>query len=348
MSPQRSIRTSQITLLLLLVLVSGCLPSACQRRESKALFPADSVSRQLAEFTPIDTLSLVWETTGDSDKPLQYPRTVRFGSDSTIYVSDVQNNVIYEFYADGILNRTHESPLFSFPYLVGVQGDTLLVLNPDEQRIDFMHDERSVFQIATPSEVPENQRLQYAVVEEDQIYYKVIGEKFDGYIAKLDLAGNIIQKTSLDGPLWRHAGMLRIWDDALISLCAYRPVADIVMPGGAMDTLQLAGFDSPMLSRSRSFMLGDIDEPPLLSPSAAVAGDMLFALNIRPGWLRIDQFNKEGALEKRLVQDMPSFSKAFYPIDLDVRIVADSTVELAVLYIEPEPKVSLYQFSLHE
>ncbi len=300
----------------------------------------------MAELTPIDTLSLVWETTGDSDKPLQYPRTVRFGQDSTIYVSDVQNNAIYEFYADGILNRVHESPLFSFPYLVGVQGDTLLVLNPDEQRIDFIRNEQSVFQISTPEDVPEAQRLQYAVIEGEKIYYKVIGEDFDGYIARLDMSGNVLQKTNLEGPLWRHAGMLRVWGDSLISLCAYRPVADVVRPGGTLDTLQLSGFDSPMLPRSRAFMLGEIDEPPLLSPSAAVAGDMLYALNVRPGWLRIDQFDRNGQLEKRLVQDTPAFSKAFYPIDLDVRVLADSTVEIAVLYIEPEPKVSLYRFKL--
>ena len=302
----------------------------------------------MAELTPIDTLSLVWETTGDSDQPLQYPRTVRFGQDSTIYVSDVQNNAIYEFYADGILNRVHESPLFSFPYLVGVQGDTLLVLNPDEQRIDFIHDEQSVYQISTPDDVPENQRLQYAVIEGEKVYYKVIGEKFDGYIAQLDMSGNVLQKTPLEGPLWRHAGMLRVWGDSLISLCAYRPVADVVLPGGTLDTLQLSGFDSPMLPRSRAFMLGQIDEPPLLSPSAAIADDKLYALNVRPGWLRIDQFDRNGELEKRLVQDTPAFSKAFYPIDLDVRVTADSTVELVVLYIEPEPKVSLYRFKLHE
>ena len=76
--------------------------------------------------------------------------------------------------------------------------------------------------------------------------------------------------------------------------------------------------------------------------------DSLYALNIRPGWLRIDQFNRNGELEKRLVQDTPLFSKEFYPIDLDVRVKADSTIEMAVLFIEPEPKLALYQFPLYK
>ena len=348
MSPLRprcisKFRNSQFFVLILLLFVSGCFPSACQRRESRALFPADSLSRSLAESTPVDTLSLVWETAGNADQPLQYPRTVRFGANDNIYVSDVQQNVVYEFLPSGVLDQTIESAFFSFPYLVGVKGDTLLVLNPDEQRIDFFFEGRSVFQISTPPDVPDKQRLQYAAYDDGHVHYKVIGENFDGYVAKLDMNGSVVQRSALDGPLWRHAGMLRVWGDSLISLCAYRPVADVIH-GGQVDTLHLSGFDSPMLPRSRSFILGDIDEPPLLTPSAAVTDKHLYALNIRPGWLRIDQFDRDGNLQKRLVQDTPSFSKEFYPIDLDVRVRADSTIELAVLFIEPEPKLALYQF----
>ncbi|MEM8484474.1 MAG: hypothetical protein AAF564_02940 [Bacteroidota bacterium] len=349
MSPLRPlysrIHNSPLLLLILLLFVSGCFPTACQRRESRALFPADSLSRRLAESTPVDTLSLVWETAGNADQPLQYPRTVLFGDDDQIYVSDVQQNVVYEFLPTGVLNQTVESTLFSFPYLAGVKGDTLLVLNPDAQRIDFFYEDRSVFQIPTPPDAPSEQRLQYATAAGDNVYFKVIGEGFDGYIAKLDMEGRVVEKSMLEGPLWRHAGMLRIWGDSLISLCGYRPIADIVLPDGRVDTLNLNGFDSPMLPRSRAFMLGDVDEPPLLMPSAAVTDKHLYALNIRPGWLRIDQFDRNGQLTKRLVQDTPLFSKEFRPVDLDVRVKADSTVELAVIFIEPEPKLALYQFA---
>lgn len=350
MSPLRpfyskSFHSSQLLLLMLLLSVSGCFPTACQRQESRALFPADSLSRTLAESTPVDTLSLVWETSGNADRPLQYPRTVLFGDDDKIFVSDVQQNTVYEFLPSGLLNQTIESALFSFPYLAGVKGDTLLVLNPDAQRIDFFYEDRSVFQVATPPEVPAEQRLQYAAAAGDYLYYKVIGEGFDGYVARLDMNGNVLDKSMLAGPLWRHAGMLRAWGDSLISLCGYRPVADVILPGGRVDTLHLNGFDSPMLPRSRAFMLGDVDEPPLLSPSAAMTDEHLYALNIRPGWLRIDQFDRNGQLKKRLVQDTPLFSKEFRPVDLDVRVRADSTVELAVIFIEPEPKLALYQFA---
>lgn len=343
MSPFRSLRRSHLPVFIFLIFLSGCLPTACQRRESRALFPADSLSRARAENTPIDTLALVWETNGNIDEPLEYPRTVLFGENGNIYASDVQANKIYEFLPSGILNQTYESSLFSFPYLVGMQGDTLMVLNPDVQRIDFMREGRPVNQVQLPTDGPENQRLQYVTIGAESIYYKVIGDDAPGYIAKLDLNGNVSQKTELNGPMWRHAGMLRLWGDTLISLSAYRPVVDIVTPGGQLDTLQLAGFDSPMLARSRAFILGDIDEPPLLIPSAAIANDQLYALNMRPGWLRIDQFDRSGQLTRRLVQNTPSFSKAFYPIDLDVRVAPDSTIELAVLFVEPEPRLSLFR-----
>lgn len=343
MSPLGSIRISHLAILVLFF-VSGCLPTACQRRESRALFPADSVSRQLAELTPIDTLSLVWETSGSLDHPLQYPRTVRFGDEGEVFASDVQSNKIFEFLPSGLLNSTHESAQFSFPYLIGLQGDTLMVLNPDAQRIDYIYEGRSVTQIPTPEDVPDKQRLQYAVVDDDRIYYKVIGEDFQGYIARLAPSGQVIEKILLQGPFWRHAGMLRTWGDSLLSLCAFRPVIDVINAEGRMDSLHLAGFDSPMLSRSRAFMLGQIHEPPLLSPSAAIAGDKLYALNMRPGWLRIDQFDKSGRLERRLVQNTPSFSKQFYPIDMDVRVAPDSTIEIALAFVEPSPQLSLYKF----
>ena len=205
----------------------------------------------------------------------------------------------------GILNQTYESSLFSYPYLVGLQGDTLMVLNPELQRIDYMRDGRPIHQLQLPKDGPEEQRLQYATIEGESIYYKVIGEGAPGFIAKLDKNGAVLQKTALEGPVWRHAGMLRVWGDSLLSLCGFRPVIDVVSPGGGVDTLHLSGFDSPMLARSRAFMLGDIDEPPLLIPSAAIVGDQLYALNMRPGWLRIDQFDRSGQLQNRLVQHSP-------------------------------------------
>ncbi len=345
MSPLRSFRRSHFAVFIFLIFLSGCLPTACQRRESRALFPADSLSRTLAESTPIDTLSLVWETNGNIDEPLEYPRTVRFGDDGRIYASDVKANKIFEFLPSGILNQTHESSLFSYPYLVGLQGDTLIVLNPDLQQIDFVRDGRLVKQIKLPEEGPTKQRLQYATVDNESIYYKVIGEGANGFIAKLNGSGEVLQKVELEGTVWRHAGMLRVWRHSLLSLCGFRPVADLISPGGQVDTLHLAGFDSPMLARSRAFVLGNIDEPPLLMPSAAVLNNQLFVLNMRPGWLRIDQFDRAGKLQKRLVQDSPSFSKEFYPVDLDVRVAPDSTLELAVLFVEPEPRLALFRLA---
>ena len=340
-------RFSHISLplfLLLLTAISGCFPTACQRRESRALFPADSLSRQIAEQTAIDTLAVLWETTGSFDHPFEYPRTVRYDTTGILYVSDAQANKIFEYEPAGVLHRIHSSPIYTIPYLAGIRGDTLLVFNPETRRIDFTIDGRSVSHTSLPDPLPDSQGLQYASSDGSSLHYKLLGEDFAGYIKFLDDKGTEQKRIPLPGPHWRHAGQLRMWGDSLLSLSAFRPVVDIVTPAGELDSLALVGFDSPMLSRSRSFILGDVHEPPLLSPSAAATGDMLFAINLRPGWLRIDAFDRSGRLQRRLVQRDPDFSKAFYPIDLDVRKTEDGEYELAVVFVEPEPKMVVYRW----
>jgi hypothetical protein len=118
------------------------------------------------------------------------------------------------------------------------------------------------------------------------------------------------------------------------------------MMGGAIataDTLSLVGFDSPMLARSHSFMRGDIHEAPLLSASAAPVGDRLFVLNMRPGWLQVDVFGRDGRLRKRLVQSTREYQSAFFPQDIDVRRTGKG-YEIAVILSEPSPEIRVLQW----
>lgn len=333
---------STFTLLLCILGFSGCLPSSCQREESRALFPADSLSRQIAEQIPVDTLNLVWKSAGPEALPLAYPRTVRFAPDASLYVSDAQQEAVYAFNIQGQVARYIQAESFTYPYIAGIRGDTLLVFNPEAGHIDFMVGERQVHRVFTPTELASRQRLQYTGSSADRIYFKTLGENFEGYIAVLNNNSQTVQRISLEGPLWRHAGLIRTWGPDVVSLSAYRPILDLLEADGSRDSLTLIGFDSPMLARSRSFILGNTRQPPLLTSSAAPTDDLLFVLNLRPGWLRVDAYNREGRLQHRLVQDDPSFNQSYYPIDIDVRITQDSSYHMAILVVEPDPHLALY------
>lgn len=285
----------------------------------------------------------MWETRGSSDDPLLYPRTVRFGNQGSIYASDARTNKILEFASEnGALEQVLTSISYDTPYIIGIRQDTILVFNPTARRIDFTVNEETALHTRLPDEQTIEGELQYATASENHIYFKLIGEQFDGYIAQLNHSGEVVQKTDLPQPHWRYAGMLRTWGDSLVSLSGFRPVLDIWVPQTRMDSVALKGFDSPMLARSRAFALGQIRQPPLLYSSAAAFDDRLFVLNLRPGWLRIDVFDTEGNLMNRLVQEGPGFNKNFYPIDIDARITEEGIFELVVAYVEPEPKISLY------
>lgn len=287
---------------------------------------------------------LVWEQMGEAGAVLQYPRTVLFGDSGHVFVSDAKENIIHEYRADGVLRRMHSSPALTYPFLAGIRGDTLLVFNPEMRRIDFLRNDRVIKNVTMPDEVAEKQRLQYTTATDKYLYYKTIGEDFEGYLVKMTDTGQVLERTLLPGPVWRRAGLLEPWGDSLLSLSAYQPVIDVVTSSTRVDTMSLVGFDSPMLARTRAFMLGNIYEPPMLSSAAATAGDVLFVLNLRPGWLRVDVFNRAGKITHRLVQDAPAFSKNFYPIDLDVQVDSTGTYELAIAFVEPQPKLALYRW----
>lgn len=335
-------RTRSIGLLALLVFVTGCLPSSCKREESRDLFPADSLSRQIAEALPVDTLALRWQVSSSEKVPLAYPRTLRFAENGDLYVSDVERNSVFVFGANGTFREELTSEAFAFPYLAGWRGDSLLVFNPTELRIDWMLDGAVVRTTSLPDDLDERGRLTYATAAPDGFYFKGLKEDATSFLAKVQYDGTEDAREILEGPIWRYAGLLKLWNGRLISLSAYRPLVDMWEPGSARDSLRLVGFDSPMLARSRGFMLGAIDEAPLLSSSAAPTDSLLFVLNLRPGWLHIDAFNLDAEVQHRLTEPNPTFNTDFYPIDVTARPADGQGYHIAVAVVKPSPRIDVY------
>ncbi|MEX0747371.1 MAG: hypothetical protein WD275_05165, partial [Rhodothermales bacterium] len=248
--------------------------------------PADSVSREIASAIPIDSLRLLWRSTGVPDRTMEYPRTVRFSPQDSVVVSDVERNSLFLFDASDGTGRELGLPEQGVPYLAGFRGDTIAVFNPAPLRIDLVVRNDVARSIVIRDENRSESSLLYAAVS-DAVYYKRVGPDAENFVAAVDEHGDISTSVALDAPHWRLAGQLRIWGDSLLSLSGFRPVVDVIsLSSGRVDTLALQGFDSPMLSRSRLFLRGSVHEAPLLTTAAAPAGDLLFVLDLRAGWLQ--------------------------------------------------------------
>lgn len=332
-------------LLLLFLGLTGCLPSSCHRQDSRALFASDSLSRQVAASVPVDTLILRWESNGSEEHPLEFPRTVLLGSGSAshVYVSDVERSSVFVFDSAGSLIREVRAG-FDLPYLAGLRGDTLLVFNPTMRRIDFISGTERVDSLHVQVEVKPDALL-YAGADASDVYFKAASRSAGVYVARLDEGGYVAEKRELPGPDWRHAGFLRIWGDTLLSLSGYRPLVDILPRdlSAPADTMALVGFDSPMLARSRSFARGEAKDPPLLTSSAAPAGEYLFVLNMRMGWLQIDVFDRSGRLRSRLSEADSTYHQQYFPQDLAVRQHDHDRFDIVVVFNRPLPRVALYR-----
>ena len=65
---------------------------------------------------------------------------------------------------------------------------------------------------------------------------------------------------------------------------------------------------------------------------------------MRPGWLRLDVYDRAGRLQHILVQPDPAFDTDFYPIDLAVRRSEAGRYEIAIAVVKPAPAVKLYHW----
>lgn len=331
---------------ILFVGLSGCLPSACNRTESRALLPADSLSRGLASELPIDTLVAAGSFAGEM---LAYPRTLGYAPDGRLWVADSERETLLREAPSGsrvdslVLEVAAELP-GAVPWLAGFRGDTVAVFSPaGHQMLLIDGDGTVVDSVRLGGDRPAGGALSWAAADSAGYYVKVLADEFDGYVARLDRSGAVVESHPLPGPTWVHAGMLRPWGARLASLRGYLPAID-VWGGGRIDSLSLVGFDSPMLSRTRSFLIGDVDQPPLLTASAAPVDERLFVLNMRPGWLRVDVFDASGRLRHILTQPDPEFRQEYFPTDIAVRRLADGRYELSVSLVQPEARIDRYRW----
>lgn len=234
-----------------------------------------------------------------------------------------------------------------FPYLAGFAADTALVFEPAEHALWHVAPSGAHRAVYLQGETPAVGGLRYAAARDSVVAVKVVADEFDGYMALLDAqSGEILEQTPLTGPAWQHAGLMRLSGTDVISLSAYLPRVVQWAPGvSAPDSLRLFGFDSPMLARMRQFILGDTHAPPMLSVSAAVTPTRFYVINMRPGWLRLDVYDRGGELRYILTEPRPAFNKDFYPTDIAVREQENGSVIIAVAVLEPEPGVSLFRWS---
>ncbi len=307
------------------------------------LFPSDSLSRRVAATVPMDTLRRIWQVRGA--ERMEAPRTVRFGPGGRLYVADAARDRVFVFTDSGRFAGTVEGAALEQPRLVGGGDDTLLVLSAPRRMLYF----------ATGADVADSLRLPLDGAGEEatvgvaratgDVFVKVARDTAV-YVTRLDRQGNLVARRPLPPPAWRRAGGLAVWDGRLLSTTRYRPVVDLLPVDlwGPLDTLALVGFDSPMLARTRSYALGEIVHPPVLTEAVVPAGPWLFVLNVRPGWLRVDVFDRQGRLAYRLTQADQSYSRNYYPRDLAVRRRPDGSYDLAVVLTHPEPALALYRW----
>lgn len=329
---------------IVLVGLSGCLPSACNRTESRALLPADSLSRGIASELPIDTLIAAGSFAGEM---LAYPRTLGYAPDGRLWVADSELEVL--------LREAPAADSFSFdvaaelpgavPWLAGFHGDTVAVFSPaGHEMLLIAADGTVVDSVRLGGDRPAGGAFTWAAADSAGFYVKVLADEFDGYVARLDRSGTVVGSHPLPGPPWLHAGMLRPWGARVASLRGYLPAID-VWSGARVDSLSLIGFDSPMLSRTRSFLLNDVHQPPLLTASAAPMGERLFVLNMRPGWLRVDVFDASGRLRHILTQPDPEFRQEYFPTDIAVKRLTGGGYELSVSLVQPEARIDRYRWN---
>ncbi len=335
--------------LFLALTLTGCLPSSCKRTESRALFPADSLSRELAAALPVDTLRVAGSI---STPDLVHPRTVGFAADGTLWMTDTGTGSVYRVESSekdtaGVgapgerVLRELRRRTDTFPYLAGFAADTALVFEPSSHTMWRIAPDGDTVDVALGGRLPERGGLRYAAANDSVWAIKIAADGFDSYLARLDpRTGEAVESVGLTGEAWRHAGLLRVEGDTIRSLSAYLPQMHVWV--GALDSLRLTGFDSPMLARTRQFVQGDTHEPPMLSASAAFQPRGIHVLNMRPGWLRIDIYDRAGHLQYILTQPDPGFNKNYYPTDLAVREYPDGRVEYAVSVLEPEPRIDFF------
>ncbi|MDA0378660.1 MAG: hypothetical protein O2899_04130, partial [Bacteroidetes bacterium] len=297
------------------------------------------------EAMPVDTLEWVSSTVFDQED-FRNPRTVRFLGAEDLVITDTQAHAVH--YLDG-QNRIVKTTLLpgAIPYLAGVDGDSVWVFGPGDRSVRLLVGGEPQDSLRIDLGSGNERALTWVVRSQDGFISKVLDDDSGNHVAWHDASGAVVRRLELPASTWRYAGFLRPDGERLVSLSGFLPWVHLPSETG-LDSLRLMGFDSPMLARTLQFERGTTEQPPLLSGSADVAGGWLFVLNMRPGWLHVDVYDRDGTLRYVLTQPDPSFDKEYYPSDVAVRETAPGWFELAVTVTEPETRVDRYHWQMPE
>lgn len=331
------------------ILLAGCLPGS-GRRKTAAMTAADSASVKFAQTVPVDTLTQVWTASAPAQTPFALPTSLTWlpkddaSPDSTLApaermrlaVIETKQGAVQFFTASGRADGRAEVPggASAYPYLAGVRGDTLVVFSRGASAFDFWAGGAWARRIST-SETGRN-----GLATDSLLAIRTGGGEGEApRLILLSESGRVTVQRDLPGATWRSLGYLRAWGDSVLALSGYRPVIDVLEPGdparAPLDSLALHGFDSPQLVRSYQFMLGEVDQPPLLTSSAVPLGDRLIVINLRAEQVRFDLYDRAGRLRQVLVTPHAEAPLNAYPADLAARRAADGSVEIATLMQRP-------------
>jgi len=302
--------------------------------------PADSLSRDFSRSLGEDTLLIAAEPLRADD--FAYPRTILFDSSGALFASDGKNNGIWRSTDPRTqpLEPVLDDDSLSAPYIAGALGDTLVIFSAGSNEIVLVHDGVAArrFQL---DDSDSGATLRYAGVRSGRIAVKSADKNDGSHLSWYSSTGSLVGTIPLGGKYWRHAGLLKTDGDTLLSLRGYLPQLDVIHER-RVDSVGLFGFDSPMLARTRSFEYGGVDSPPLITPSASACGNNWWVLNTRPGWIRIDRYDRAGRLLHAFIQPDPSFDRELLPTDIAVDCRIPDEPLIAVSIASPDPEIRLY------
>ncbi len=297
-------------------------------------------------------MELLWEKTRESDA-FGHLSAVRF-TESKIFLSDLENGRVLSYNLDGDLEDFELDQPLSFPYLLQAKSDSLVIFNAGNPSIDWYIKGEHSRTTSLPAFGEGKSLTYFPSVYRDKIFLKTQPEKGQSELYQLDqVSGEIEDSTMLAGPSWIHKGFLRSNDSELLSISSYYPNIYLAGTGLSQDSLRLQGFDTPMLARMRNKAIGEGDEAPLIISSAVLKDSLFFVTNLRPGWARVDVYDRKGLLQNILEEELPPAPTDYNTLDIDVMRDGDDYLIALIavkqvhktISIEYHAKLSLFRWN---
>jgi hypothetical protein len=293
--------------------LAGCLPFGNQS-EPTELYPADSLSKRLAADIESTPLRIDFRLEPDT---ASYFASMQLGPDSTVWIGNLASGSIDRFTLAGQPLESIRHTEMTYPYLSGAVDSTVYVYDAGSERLitvnhGVVDDVRDL-----PVRAGAMNLARSIAVFGNHVYVKDTGRGDAATLTVLTRSDptSLPNRTRLRGEAWRYHGVMRPWNGRITGSSAFQPVLYMFQPSWPVDSLRLKGFDSPMLARSRAFALGDVSDPPLMISAFSASGANLFVLNVRPGTIRIDEYDAKGVLQ-RIFEWIAPEPEAFTPVDL--------------------------------